>query len=539
MKRINKVIVALAAFVSTSVFAQPSTTVGTGSGLAGSSVNISVDYAGVAAVVGVQVDIEYDSALLTPTINCGSLATVLTCAMANNGATDVVRIIGFNIPTATVVDGSLATIDFVINGAAPLGAIPLTVSGEVYDDGAPPGDVPPNGSVNGSVTVISGPQPDWSSAPAAGSTLTFPTVIAGGGNQVQSITVDNVGAAGSTLTGTCAITGDAQLTITSGAAISLLDSAGTSDVNLSCDTSVAGTFTGTLGCTHNGDGTTTASPANYPLTCTASVPGQAIYNSVPADGVAIAMTTGAGVPVGATAPTATLVIDNTAALASDSDLDLVACTYAGDAAITVTSADPLTASLGPQSADTETVNFSCNTAVLGNYTGTYSCPFSTDGIAGIEGTATNAISCDVRAAGATGSQSPPSGTTLNITSPPGGSASSSVTFSEVGGEGVDITNLACSITGNPGFTLGAVPATIPAGGSVQAVVTFADPAVPGPYTDTLTCTYTDAATGPVTVTYPLAGAVRALIIPTMSTMGYIAMIFGLLLVGFFGIRRKA
>jgi hypothetical protein len=543
MKKIKIIVSLLTVMLSGIVYAQPGATVATGSGQPGTLVPIAIGYLGTGSgVVGVQWDVNYDAVNLTADLtNCGATlgGTAINCA---NPSAGVIRFTGFSGTLTEIPTGALGTIDFTIGGGVmPPVTFPLTVSNEVYSDAAL-NSVPPVGSSDGQVDAVLGPQPDWSSAPAGGSTLTFPTVIAGGANQTQLVSVTNAGAAGSTLTGTCALSGatDPELTITSGAAVSLAQGV-SSDVNLSCDATAAGTFTGSLDCTHNGDGTTEASPVSYPLSCTVSPPGAAQYASTPADGGTVQMTTGAGTLQGSAAPTGSIDISNPAPNATDNDLDLVGCTYAGDAAISVTSTNPLTTALAPQSAATATVAFSCDTAVVGNFTGTYTCPYSTDGDTTVqENTASYTVNCDIRAAQSVGNPANGASSNASITAPPGGSTTNTVvTFSETNNEGLDITDLSCTLaTGTDFAVVTAMPATIPAGGSIGVDVSFTDPAVAGPFADVMTCTYTDSA-GVATVTVNLTGAVRAVVVPALSWVGYAAMMLGLLFVGFIGFRRRA
>ncbi len=553
MNRIKKIIVMVSFLMTSAVFAQPGTTISAENALVGAlNVPVTVSYLGTNVgspngVVGFQAKFTYDNTKVQ--VNATGLdacSAIYTCT--DDGSS--INMVAFTFPSSELPSTSI-TIGFdmlagaIVGDVVALNLIPgpttVNVDGEEYVDfGANP--VAIVGSSNGSITVVSGPQPAWSSSPVGGSTLTFPSVIAGGANPTQSITVDNVGAATSTLTGTCALSGatDAELTITGGAAISLLDTAGTSDVTLACDATAAGTFTGSLECTHNGDAAGDASPVSYPLTCTITPPGQAQYASTPAASAVIEMTTGTGILVGSASPTTSIAITNPAPNATDLDLSLETCTYAGNAAISVTSTDPLITTLAPQSAATATVNFSCDTAAAGNFTGTYSCPYSTDGAAGPEGTATYTVNCDVRAAESAGSPADGTSSNASITAPPGGSTSNTVVaFSETNNEGVDITNLSCIIPAGDFAVVTGMPATIPAGGSIGVDVSFTDPGVPGPYADVMTCTYTDSSGVLATVTVNLSGAVRAIVVPTMSWLGYVAMMLGLLLVGSFGFRRRA
>lgn len=393
--------------------------------------------------------------------------------------------------------------------------------------------------------TVATPQPTYSSNPAPGATINLGTAFAGSGDLTTSLEISNTGDAGSTLnSGNCALTGTNAGSFSIGANLSgpaaiavtspVSETITCSDPGLGMS---SGLMTATLSCDNDDGGT---DPQTYSLQCTYNEPGQAQYASTPADGSTIEMTP-TPLLAGSASPTTSIVISNSAPGATDNDLGITGCTYAGDTEISVTSTDPLTTTLAPQGAATATVDLSCNTAVVGNYTGTYSCPFSTDGVMGAEGTASYTVNCDIRAAESAGNPADGSNLASNITAPPGSSTTNTVvTFSETNNEALDITDLSCSLATNTNFAIvsPAFAATIPAGGSIGVQVSFTDPAAPGPYTDTMTCTYTDSA-GAATVIVDLTGAVRALVIPTMTTVGYVAMVFGLLLVGFFGFRRKA
>ncbi|MCF6318514.1 MAG: choice-of-anchor D domain-containing protein [Proteobacteria bacterium] len=657
-----KFVMALALTMLVSVvFAQPGITVGTDSGQVGTNVTIPVNYLGTgSAVVGFQADINYDNTVLSvssmgceATLNTAG-ATTVNIACADNGSR-VRVLVNPNATLDEIASGLLANIVFTIDGGAPVPSTSnITLSGEAYGNNIG-GAVAETGSLDGSVMVVSGPSPTYTSAPATASTLTFATVLQGGTADTQSIDITNTGDPMSTLTGTCAVTGAdmGSYTINSGGAYSVAEGAAANTVVVECSTAAAGTFNAaalectsmaggngtyplectvatpgpaydstpapnsaiafgsalagsgdltqsvtitnigdvgtdlntictivggdaarfsvdvsltaaitqggagaigdvtcldgvagalasTLSCTHDGTAVGAASPVEYALSCEFTPPGQAQYASTPADNAIIEMTMGTGILVGSAPPTTSIAITNSAPGAADNDLGLEACTYAGDAAISVTSADPLSTSLAPVGAATETVAFSCDTAVAGNFSGTYSCPFSTDAVAGSEGTATYTVNCDVRATESAGNPAGGTSTNVNITAPPSGSNTNTVlTISETLGEGLDLTGVSCSLaTGTDFAIVGVIPATVASGSSLAVQVSFTDPGVAGPYTDTLTCDYTDSA-GAATVTVNLTGSVQAVVVSTMSWLGYLAMMIGLLLVGSFGFRRQA
>jgi hypothetical protein len=529
MKKI-KIIATVAALILTGVVhAQPGVTVGTDSGEPNDTVTIPISYLGTGStVVGVQWDVNYGTDLddTAPDLTgCGGLLGDATISCTDQGGN--IRFVGFSGSLSEIPSGSLGNIVFTIDaGATVPSTLPLTVTGELYGDSGG-GNIPAVGTVPGSVMVVLGPQPDYASAPVAGTTLNF---NGGDGGPAPTATVDitNSGDATSTLTGSCALSGinAASFAIDSGSPFSVLQGTAAATVTVSCSTAVVAVgLTASLDCTH--DGSTAPSPASYPLNCDiAAITPQ--YNSTPAAGTALPL---GQILQGGTNPATSIDIDN------DN----------GDATTTLTGtcsiAAPFSVTSGAnfsvlQGAAAATVAIDCDaTAAPALYNENLSCIHNGSNVAS---PVTYPVSCEVLAAAASGSQNPANGTALSVVAPPGGSTTTTVAFSEVGGQGVAITDLTCSVTG-PDFVITsplAFPATVPTAGTLPVVVTFTDPAVAGPFTDTLNCTYTDG-TGAVAVSYPLNGAVRAVVVPTLGWMGYSIMMLGLLLVGFFGIRRRA
>jgi hypothetical protein len=79
-------------------------------------------------------------------------------------------------------------------------------------------------------------------------------------------TITNTGDPETLLTGNCSLTGaDTQISLINGA-FSVAQGAAGHVVTIGCDASVAGHFTATLSCSHNG--TNVSSPRNYPVSCT-------------------------------------------------------------------------------------------------------------------------------------------------------------------------------------------------------------------------------------------------------------------------------
>jgi len=421
-----------------------------------------------------------------------------------------------------VAKGSTGTVTVACDSSAIGGPFNDTMSCTHDGSNTTPVDIPL------SCTVTAGPEPAYT---GVASGLVMVATEQGDPDPTGSVAITNTGDATTTLTGTCTLTGpDAQITVSNGA-FSVAEGAAAHSVAVSCDASAEGSYTNTLSCTHNG--TNVAPPATYPVTCDVGPPGPAVYLSVPAPGAVIDMTT-TDVPVGAVVPDQIMTITNDAAEANDRDLALMGCAWAGDAAITATA--PTT----PVAAQASTsVTFSCDTAAVGDYTGTYSCPYDLDGDATADGTATYTVNCGVRAAAADILESPISGTALNILVPIGGTAQTTVNFSEILDEGVDATVDSCSFGTAIFSVVTTLPATVTAGGTAAVSVSGSDNGSGAlTFTDTLTCTYTDTDSTPGTASWPITLTVLAQPIPTLSTWGLMLMILTLMGLGGIVIRRK-
>ncbi len=528
MNKIKSVVLILTFVMASAVYAQPGTVVGSGTGQVGDVVNIPISYLGTGSgAVGVQMDVNFDNTKLTADItNCGATLGDAAISCTDNGT--FIRLIGFSGTLTEIPDGSLGSIDFTITAPAVVGdMLALTMSGELYGDNTGTG-IPPAGTVNGNIEVVAGPQPDYSSAPAGGTTIALNGSI--GTNPTSDVVITNAGPAGApALTGTCALSGAdaASFSITSATALNVAQGANQT-MTVDCDATVAtvATLNASLDCTHNGDGTTEASPVNYPLTCDIAAISP-VYGSTPAGGTAIAM---GSVLQGGTNPTASIDIDNDA---GDATTTLTGtCTAPAPFIVTNGAFSVL------QGAAAATVDIACDaTAAPAAYAQDLTCTHNGSNTSPV----TYPMTCEVLAAAATGDQNPVNGTGLTVVVPPSGSGTTSVTFSEVGGQGVDITDLTCTVTPGVGFAItspGAFPATVPAGGSLPVVVTFTDPGDGSATAGSLDCEYTDG-TGTVIVSYPLNFVIRAVNVPALSMMGYLVLTLGFGLIGFFAFRRRA
>jgi len=381
-----------------------------------------------------------------------------------------------------------------------------------------------------SCNVTAGPEPAFT---GVASGLTMNAAEEGDADPTGSLTITNTGDASTTLTGTCSLTGpDAEISLTGGA-FSVAQATAGAVMGVACDASAEGTYNSTLSCTHNG--TNVASPATYPVSCTVGPPGPAVYQSTPAPGETIEFTP-TDVPVDATVPDQVLTITNAAPEANDRPLEVSGCAYVGDPAITVGAAP--SSPIAPMASSTAT--FSCDTAVIGDYNGTYTCSFAEEGGAGPVGQATYPVHCGVRAAESNLDSTPPAGSTLNIVVPINGNGSVAINVSETLDEGVDASIDSCTLADGASFTIiTTFPLVVPAGGTVQIEIQGTDPA-DGSLTvaDALTCVVTDSS-GTSDAVWDLNLTVQTAVIPTLSTWGLLAMFLTMLSLGGIVIRRKA
>lgn len=378
-----------------------------------------------------------------------------------------------------------------------------------------------------SCTVNAGPEPAFTGTPSG---LAMVAAEEGDANPSGSLTITNTGDAETTLTGTCGLSGDPQISLTGGA-FSVAQGTAGATLPVACDASAQGNYSATLSCTHNG--TNTASPVNYGVTCEVGPPGPAIFASVPAPGSIINMTP-TEVPVGGTVANQVLTIRNDAPEANDRDLELSGCAFVGDPQITATAPSTTIAPMGSTS-----VTFSCDSANVGAYSGTYSCNYAETGGAGPVAVASYTVNCGIRAAEAEIGFTPAPNSTLNITVPVNGTGATFINISEVNDEGVDASIESCTLADGANFEIiTAFPFVVPAGGTVQIQIEGTDPGNGGlNFTDTITCNGTDSS-GPVSASWLLNLNVQIAAIPTLSTLGLLAMILTMFGFGGIMIRRK-
>ena len=379
-----------------------------------------------------------------------------------------------------------------------------------------------------SCAITAGPQPAYSSNPADGTPIAMGPVEQDDPIVPEDVAISNSGDTGTTLTGTCSITGDVgKITVADGS-FSVLQGGATDIQTVSCDSSEAGNYAATLTCEHDGSNPT----ATYDVTCEVGPAGGAIFRSDPDPN----STTPIGVDVvveDTPDPTAPLQFFNDADV-GDMDLDIACSITAGGAPISVLPDISAGIQISPQSS--AGVDFTCDTSAAGNYSVTYSCDYTVDGTslpAGNGGIQQEiyTYTCDVRDPVSDVDPTPASGTTLPVViDSAGGTGSTMVEFTEGADEGVNgaLITPECSLADGTHYEItaplpGDYPVAIAAGDPVMVTVEGTDPDDGSSPTDTLTCTYTDSAnTEGVDVTYPLtmelagAGAARFAVTKTFA-----------------------
>jgi hypothetical protein len=430
--------------------------------------------------------------------NSGEDGTTLTGSCSETG--DPGNVFSISNPAFSVLKGDPADVVTVTCDSA--GAI-TTHSGtmECTHDGGDAGEASP-AVYNLSCTITAGPQPAYGSTPAPGATISMSATNVGDAVSDENVVIDNIGDDATTLSGTCGLTGDTEISLAGGGAYSVLKGGATTMLTLSCDSSAEGAFTATLSCSH--DGSNIPTPAEYTVNCDVGPLRPAVFASNPPDGTPVDISGGTGVVVGDTAPEVTAQISNDA-VAPAQDLD-ISCNVTGDAAISV--APDLSGGALISAGNSASATFSCATDTAGLFTATFSCDYVTDssGEVPVGDTATWDLSCEVREPKSEVAPDPVSGTTLTERADPGGSAQFSVMFDETADEGVD-GSVDCSLDDGTNFSIDtSLPAPVPAGGSLTVTVTGTDPNDGSTsVTDTLLCTYTDTdnADPGVSVSYPL------------------------------------
>ena len=485
----------------------PNVVVGTGSGVVGSAtpVVIPVSYNGDGTVVGIEFEVAYDNTNLSADLSsCGGAIGGAT-ALCSEAVAGIIKFLAFDQSFTPLPDGSLGSVSFDVS-AAPIADYALTVQNELYGD-AQEGDVPSTGSTDGLVQVVEGPQPDWSSTPDSATGFDFGSHTTGTGTYQMGMVVTNTGAAGSLLTGDCDVSGSAVFSVL-GDIVGL--GMGESDsIFAVCDTTGAAVqlHTGTMSCTHNGDGTTETSITDYALSCNVTATPEPSFLGV--DNGLSAMDV---VEQGDPDATATLAVSNN----GDSGTTLIgSCVYAGDPEITVANGSFAVAQGDPA----VNVIARCSGDAEGSYTGTLTCgpadpqtwvaPDSPYAVSCTVGPPGDAVYSSIRAPGSVYDMTPPGEPVpVGATIP---DRDLVITNDPPEANDRDLALLNCALTGGAG-AISATAAVSPLAPYESTTVTFScDSTNIGDFTDTYSCSYDVDGDGAAdgTATYTVNCAVRA------------------------------
>ena len=373
---------------SASALAAPNVIVGTDSVAAGGSATISMTFQADGTTAAFDFRYTFDDTQFTATPGCvGSLdttgaanATVACSVVGNEVRVFVSGAPEFPVPPITSGDQSLGSVSFQSLANTPATTYPLAITQQNYFD-ASGSTVTPTQSTDGAITILG---PAYASVPIPGSNLVLGPVIQNDTDPTTTVDIDNIGAAGTSLVGTCSITDNATVFAVNGGSPFDFPAAGpNATIVISCDSSQAiATHAGEMTCTHNGDN---MGDAVYPLSCTITAGPQPAYSSIPVAGTTIAL---GPVEQGDPITPATVEVINS----GDSGTVLTGtCSITGgDGRISV--ADGIFSVDRGGSNDIQTV--SCDSSRTGNYSATLTCEHD-----GSNPTATYAVTCDVGPAG--------------------------------------------------------------------------------------------------------------------------------------------
>jgi hypothetical protein len=333
------------------------------------------------------------------------------------------------------------------------------------------------------------PTPTYDSTPGDGNPLPPMNGNEGNGNEMSALLVANIGEMGSTLTGSCGLSGSPEITF-DGTNMFMVAEGGSMNIGVQCSDANEGVFASTLTCTAD-PSASNAGMFTYAVDCTMGPPDPGMWGSTPAPGGDVDLTPGDPVVVGTDLTNAGQLLVRNAGMVGDENIDYT-CDIVGGATEITQDPSPSAGSLVAGDPDT-VINYSCDTSAAGNFVANVECVWTAP-LEGVGGTENYTASCDVRDPFIDVTETPPSGTPQMAELMPGENTTFSFTFNEIVGEGGDGSVDTCTLATGTDFAItapGAFPLTVPSGGSAQVDVTFTDPGVGDTFTDTLNCTVTD------------------------------------------------
>ncbi len=522
-KYISKTLLAASLLSSGLVYAGEfsTNTVTVGPGL---TTSVTVSFAGDAATVDAQIDLDFPNTDLTVSapviVNPGSVCSIID--------TNTIRIIPPSGGAVPLPSTATATCSFTFTAGTPA-VLPQVNSFTI--NATNPNECTSTAATvactlaSGTVTIQAGPPASYLSVPAAGPIVINDVV--GGAGTTATLTVTNDGSAGPPAAPALSVTPSGlsgDLSISPAVATSINQGANQA-FTITCAATAAGTTTQTLTMTHDGD-TNPASPVTYQVDCVGSVtntPGTLTVGPVTQPNAGVAGGTAAG-------SAAVAVASPGVATASTTLNCTIPATAPSNFAITSGGNQVLAAPIGAVA----NVGLSCVRQVAA-VTAQLTCTqVDTPDVTNPDAVTVLDVTCPAGTTGPNPASTPATGGTVTATGPVGvPTPPTNVTFSNVGAApAVTAYNVTCT-TAAPYAVTPAGAITVNPGATASVGVTCT-PAALGPNpAGTLTCTSTAAGFNP-TFTLACNGIVSGPI-PSMSDMGklmLIALVLGLGLMGF-------
>jgi len=285
MKTKNLIRIAFACFVllAGNAYAQdPSIGITDGSAAQGQPVGVNMEWApGASDFPGLQFDVAFDATKLSFTgcvLNAPySTYPLKNCSEISAGRIQVVLLVQLTGTDIPVPEGTLGELSFTIANDAPFSppSVDLVVENVVLI-----GD--PSVTTNDGEIFVLGPVFNGTA-----NGLNTMTVIQGQQNPTGTLDITNTGAAGTTLTGSCAITSDpgSVFSFAGGNTFSVLAGDPADTLTVECDSNAAiNSYAGTLTCSPDG-----LAQAQFALGCNVTEGPQPVYGSNPVPGAVIQM----------------------------------------------------------------------------------------------------------------------------------------------------------------------------------------------------------------------------------------------------------
>lgn len=136
MRRFQALAAVLALTLAGSSLASQELSLGTASAKLGETVEIPLTYAGDGSGVGLQVDIDFDPAVLDSPAAAGGAALGGHALRSSLVSPGLLRIVIYSPGNTALLDGALARLSFTVDTAAPVGQSPVTFSAATLGNAA-------------------------------------------------------------------------------------------------------------------------------------------------------------------------------------------------------------------------------------------------------------------------------------------------------------------------------------------------------------------------------------------------------------------